>query len=68
MERYPITWMLVMEIDPESGRKYKHRIFVDLMANEQMDSDRVKMHEKEEARKQRVSFRDVLTLNVVKLQ
>lgn len=61
-------FMLIMRVEPSDGRKFYHRIFVDLLDSEWMDADRVVRHEREESAKLYVNMQDILTVNVVKLQ
>lgn len=63
-----IEYMLVMRVDPADGRRFYHRIFVDMLDSERMDADRVVRHEREEAKKLYVNVSDLVTVNVVKLQ
>ena len=64
----PVEYMLVMEVTPIDGRKYKHRVFISM--------DRMKFiitsqfildKELSEAKRLGVKPSEVLTINVVKL-
>lgn len=65
----PVEYMLVMEVTPIDGRKYKHRVFVS-MSRETfiMTSQYILDKELSEAKRIGVKPSEVLTLNVVKLQ
>lgn len=63
-----IEYMLVMEVTPIDGRKFKHRKFVNLARDQEMCSGRIMDHEMEEAKKLGVKPSEVLTVNVVALQ
>ena len=64
----PIQYMLIMEITPVDGRKFKERIFINVIPTFRMTSDYIMDKEISVAKRFGVNPGDVLTLNVVKLQ
>lgn len=68
MQNQLIEYMLVMEINPVDGRKFKERIFVRVAHTFRMTSDYIMDKEISVAKRFGVNPGDVLTLNVVKLQ
>lgn len=64
----PIQYMLVMEITPVDGRKFKERIFINVIPTFRMTSDYIMDKEISVAKRFGVNPGDVMTLNVVKLQ
>lgn len=63
----PIQYMLVMEITPVDGRKFKERIFLNVIPTFRMTSDYIMGKEISVAKRFGVNPGDVMTLNVVKL-
>lgn len=64
----PIQYMLIMEVTPIDGRKFKERLFVNVSPTFRMTSDYIMDKEISVAKRFGVNPGDVLTVNVVKLQ
>ena len=64
----PIQYMLIMEVTPVDGRKFKERLFVNVSQTFRMTSDYLMDKEISVAKRFGVNPGDVMTLNVVKLQ
>lgn len=62
-----IQYMLVMEVTPIDGRKFKERLFVNVSPTFNMTSQYLMDKEVEVARRVGVKPGDVFTVNVVKL-
>lgn len=63
-----IQYMLVMEVTPIDGRKFKGRKFINVSPSFKMTSQYILDQEVDIAKVYGVSPSDVLTVNVVKLQ
>lgn len=63
-----VQYMLVMEVTPIDGRKFKERLFVNISPTFRMTSDYIMDKEISVAKRFGVNTGDVLTVNVVKLQ
>lgn len=63
-----VQYMLVMEVNPIDGRKFKGRMFVTVSPSFVMTSQYILDQEVDMAKVYGVSSSDVLTVNVVKLQ
>lgn len=64
----PTEYMLVMEVEPSDGRKYKHRVFVSMVRDQPITSQFILDKELSEAKRIGERPGNVLTVNVVKLQ